>query len=57
MKRKDQFLLFLGGAGLLIAIFLPWVIYSSVFGHYYFIHWGYEGNGIITGSIGLLFII
>jgi hypothetical protein len=57
MKRKKLFLLFLGGAGLLIATFLPWVIYSSVFGNYYLIHWGYEGNGIITGNIGLLFII
>jgi hypothetical protein len=56
MTRKQQLLLFLGGIGLLIAAFLPWSIHSSPLGDYA-IHWGYEGNGIITGGIGLLFII
>jgi len=64
MSRKQQLLLFLGGISLLIAVFLPWSIHSSPFDDYaidwrddYSIHWGYEGNGIITGGIGLVFII
>jgi len=56
MTRKQQFFLFLGGIGLLIAAFLPWSIHSSPLGDYA-INWGYEDNGIITGGIGLLFII
>ena len=56
MKRMQQLLLFLGGIGLLVAAFLPWSIDSSPLGDYS-INWGYEGNGIITGGIGLLFII
>ena len=55
-RRKQQLFFFLGGIGLLIAAFLPWSINSSPLGDYS-INWGYEGIGIITGGIGLLFII
>ena len=56
ISHKQQLLLFLGGIGLLIGAFLPWSIHSSMLGDYS-IHWGYEGNGVITGGIGLLLII
>ena len=57
MQRAQQFFLLLGGIVLLVGAFLPWVIHTSVLGNYWISTEGYEGGGIITGSIGLLLII
>ena len=56
MKRRQQFLL-LGGIGLLIGAILPWSTYTAPPFDYSINSAGYEGAGIITGGIGLLFII
>jgi len=56
MKRRQQILL-LGGISLLAGAFLPWSTYTDPFIDYSINSVGYEGAGIITGSIGLLFVI
>lgn len=57
MRRIQQFLLLLGGIGLLLGTFLPWVIHGAVGRDYSTSTMGYESSGIITGGIGLIFLV
>jgi hypothetical protein len=54
MNRGQQ-LTMLGAIGLIIGALLPWASISSIFGK--ISKAGYEGDGVITGAIGLLLLI
>ena len=54
MNRGQQ-LTMIGAIGLLLGALLPWASIASIFGQTSIA--GYEGDGVITGAIGLLLLI
>lgn|GEM_PF-5012236 len=55
LTNQGQLTTLLGAVGLVVGALLPWVTVASVFGSISVN--GYEGDGIITGGIGLLILI
>ena len=59
--NKGQQITLIGALALLIAAFLPWIslteLYGNVSGVEQGIAIGWEGDGIMTGGIGLILII
>jgi hypothetical protein len=60
MKKSQQIIL-IGSSALLLGAFLPWISVPNLFGKvgaaYEGIEIGWEGDGIVTGGIGLLLLL
>lgn len=59
--NKGQLITLFGAFGLAIAVFLPWISVTALFGNIpgvdEGIAVGWEGDGIMTGGIGLILLI
>ncbi len=60
MKRSQQIII-IGSIVLLLGAFLPWISVPNLFGKtgasYAGIEIGWEGDGFVTGGIGLLLLL
>ncbi|MCB2178435.1 hypothetical protein KQH61_03380 [bacterium] len=55
--NKSQLLMAIGALGLIIAAFLPWISSEVLFGMDRGIDIGWEGDGYVTGGIGLILFL
>lgn len=55
VMHKAQQLTLLGASGLVVGALLPWVKVTTLFGT--LTKAGYEGDGLITGAIGVLLLV
>ena len=61
IMNKGQLIMLIGALGLIISAFLPWISVSALYGNApgaeEGIAIGWEGDGFITGGIGLILLI
>ena len=59
--KKSQLIILIGSCALLLGAFLPWISVPILFGKtgpsYEGIEIGWEGDGFVTGGIGLLLLL